>query len=242
MEKCRAGLLEAAKAEPGSRSVVLSSACADLYVEPGCRNAWVHAGHVDPAARINRLIVACRDAYCPKLSQPKPALCAMNLGPEANAATRQERWSHWPELQAAIFARDLGPDYATDLARIFAGLTNPISLNVPVNVTPEPSRDELGLIIELTADRMLVYSKTGKAGTREKPRLSAKRGGSGYDHAALKRTLAQIVAENWPRPGERPKATQSVIVKAAPSIAYEQFIQVIDDSRPYFSDAVIAAQ
>jgi hypothetical protein len=82
----------------------ISDACAPLYSEPACRKGWADAWAegTDPTQRIRILTTACRDAYCPKLAEPKPALCD---GTELTILTIAPRWN---EFNRAIITRELG--------------------------------------------------------------------------------------------------------------------------------------
>jgi len=99
-EKARAALN--AGAEPGQNFANVTNACADLYSEPGCANAFRRAASLPVEARAASIARACREAYCPKLAPPKPALCSPDEGqlPSRTLAT-------WPELNTRILAFEL---------------------------------------------------------------------------------------------------------------------------------------
>jgi hypothetical protein len=109
---------------------MMSSACADLFVEARCRDAWKNTGDVNPADRIGTLIRECSAAYCPLLADPKPALCTSSpreLG--MVEAQQQQHKTMWAELIRRIQILDLGTDVPAD-ARIAIG-----SLMFPIITT-----------------------------------------------------------------------------------------------------------
>lgn len=93
-----------------------AAACAPLYREPACREAWMTmatrtretagatsgpaAGRVD----IGDVVTACRDAYCPKLTNGRPTLCER----DPKGLPPSEWMPLWRELDDAILAYDLG--------------------------------------------------------------------------------------------------------------------------------------
>ncbi len=86
------------------RGASVANACAALYTESGCRDAYAQAWakDTDPARRSSIVCEGCRDAYCPHLSDPKPALCAQHDPNLATAATT------WPAFTRVVLVRDLG--------------------------------------------------------------------------------------------------------------------------------------
>jgi len=87
---------------PGQVFASMTTACADLYSEPGCSNALRKAATLPIEARAASIARGCRDAYCPKFAPPKPALCA----PEASQSPSQ-MLATWPELGMRILALEL---------------------------------------------------------------------------------------------------------------------------------------
>jgi hypothetical protein len=94
--------------DPYARGVAMSDACAALYAERGCREAFAHAWakDTDPSQRSRIMAEGCRDAYCPKLAAPKPAMCDEA---EPNLITAQ---TTWPEFVRTVLVRDLGEERA----------------------------------------------------------------------------------------------------------------------------------
>src|SRR2546426_716567 len=78
LARCIPAMVQSANEDdPYRAGKSVADACAPLYSEPGCRKGWADAWAegTDPSQRIRVLTNACRDAYCPKLPEPKPALC-----------------------------------------------------------------------------------------------------------------------------------------------------------------------
>lgn len=99
-EKARAAL--DAGVEAGQVFASVTTACADLYSEAGCANAFRAAATSPVESRAARIAHACRDAYCPKFASPKPAFCA----PEAGQSPSQ-MLATWPELDTRILSFEL---------------------------------------------------------------------------------------------------------------------------------------
>ena len=91
-----------ADATLAGRSV--ANACAPLFEEPSCREGYVLAWdeRTSPASRIGVLVDACSAAYCPKLGEPRPALC-MHRATQLAPLSEQ-----WQEFQRAALTRDQG--------------------------------------------------------------------------------------------------------------------------------------
>lgn len=82
---------------PGEKAVSsaeIQRTCAPVYKEASCREAVERASR-EPTGMTP--FTTCRDAYCPKLAAPKPAVCAG----EPSAAG-------WGELFEAIIRHDHG--------------------------------------------------------------------------------------------------------------------------------------
>jgi len=80
----------------------VATACTELYTESGCAHAFRTAATLPMEARAVSIALACRDAYCPKLALPKPALCAPD---EIRSALQM--LAMWPELDARILSFEL---------------------------------------------------------------------------------------------------------------------------------------
>jgi hypothetical protein len=86
---------------PGERLVRngdIQRACAPIYKEDTCRAAILRAAGTSSMDAATAAFDACRDAYCPKLTDPKPIACS------AAAPTATE----WGELFKAIVQHDHG--------------------------------------------------------------------------------------------------------------------------------------
>jgi hypothetical protein len=86
-----------------------------MYSKAACRDgmrlAW--SKETDPSQRLRITIEACRDAYCPELDVPKPALCTSR-----SENVELPAWfAQWKEFDRIILERDLGAELAS---RVFA--------------------------------------------------------------------------------------------------------------------------
>ena len=87
---------------PGSPEATIARACADVFSEPACSS--VMRDPPRPRERIAGAIAeACRDAYCSRLTEPRPSLCAMRVLPPP-----VELGLRWRELQNRILSLELG--------------------------------------------------------------------------------------------------------------------------------------
>lgn len=108
VERCTSALRASGEeSEPGKAGRSVALACAPLYKESACREGYARAWdeQTDPAARIRILTTACSEAYCPKLPDPKPALCAQPTAEQGGFVALSERWQ---EFERAVLVRDLG--------------------------------------------------------------------------------------------------------------------------------------
>ena len=99
-EKTRAAL--DAGVEPGQAFASVATACADLYSESACANAFRTAATLPVEARAASIAFACRDAYCPKFAPPKPVLCEPDEG-----RSPLQMLATWPELDMRILSFEL---------------------------------------------------------------------------------------------------------------------------------------
>jgi hypothetical protein len=92
------------KAAQTSDPTGIALGCAAVYKEPLCRQAWlsVTEGQMD---FIYDVVSGCAAAYCPDL-EPTPAVCGGDLRDLRTVLVG------WPELQRAIWAKDLPPEQA----------------------------------------------------------------------------------------------------------------------------------
>lgn len=86
----------------------IAQACAPLYRDPICREAHLAFDRPPIEARAITVARACADSYCPKLAEPRPALCRVQPNPS-------ELPRMWQELTAAIWRYDLGQNKARRL-------------------------------------------------------------------------------------------------------------------------------
>ena len=88
-----------------SDAAVVSSGCAPLYHQPGCRDAMMRFDEPPPERRSAAVLQACARAYCGLLGAPKPAVCA---NPDSVPQDEQQ-FIAWNELRQAILTHDIGP-------------------------------------------------------------------------------------------------------------------------------------
>jgi hypothetical protein len=110
VERCEEGL-EFASLEPtfarGMQTYL--TACAAVYVEPGCREAIVKAA-VDASELAAAVAPPCRKAYCPALGAQHLKLCEAK-----EPISKADAEEGWPALHNAILAHDAGK-YASRLS------------------------------------------------------------------------------------------------------------------------------
>ncbi len=86
----------------GPYQAEIARACADVFSEPGCSSVMRDPPRPRQAIA-GAIAAACRDAYCPLLTAPRPSLCAMReLPPPVELGRR------WRELQNRILSLELG--------------------------------------------------------------------------------------------------------------------------------------
>lgn len=108
VERCTFALRASGEeSDPGAAGRSLAAACAPLYKESACREGYLRAWNeqTDPAERIRIMVAACSEAYCPKLAEPKPALCAQPSAEQGGFAALSERWQ---DFRRTVLVRDLG--------------------------------------------------------------------------------------------------------------------------------------
>src|SRR5260370_39862563 len=109
-ERARAFDRDAATGEQvADESRHLVETCAEMYSNAACRagmkKAW--SKETDPSQRLHIQLESCRDAYCPELPEPKPALCTSDLG----HAVLNVSQTQWVEFDEAVLERDLSSLY-----------------------------------------------------------------------------------------------------------------------------------
>jgi len=127
VERCRQGY---ANLDPTSPSLAadLARACADMYREPACARAMRNPPK-DPARFAAAIAAACRDAYCPRLPEPRPKLCA-----SAELPPPTQLLAEWGVLQQHIMAFELGAD-----PKALAPLFQPVTVAMPPTLPAAPA-------------------------------------------------------------------------------------------------------
>jgi biopolymer transport protein ExbD len=149
LARCSGAYARFAAAEPehaGEATGDIAVSCADLYSESACAEAFRRWRVTPVESRAGAVVAACRDAYCPLLSHPRPSLCARTDLPAPS-----ELAGPWQELHARILSRELGTsvEAISSLTRFPTGRATSIRLDVPeptsaaaspiITIRPEPS-------------------------------------------------------------------------------------------------------
>jgi hypothetical protein len=115
VEQCVDAVQATETVEPYARGRRIADACGALYAEGGCRHAYSRAWakHTSPVDRIKIASEGCRDAYCPRLPMPKPALC------DEAQITLITTGTTWRDFVRVVLTRDLG---AVRADRVFAAM------------------------------------------------------------------------------------------------------------------------
>ena len=106
------------------RAADIAGACAGLYREPACAAAMRHPASA-PERFAASIAVPCRDAYCPRLTAPRPKLCA-----SADLPRPSELLDEWRELNQHILALELRVPIET-LSPLFSTVTVPVRPSAP---------------------------------------------------------------------------------------------------------------
>jgi hypothetical protein len=103
VDKCEQGLKRAgAETDLAVAMRLYHEECADLYVQPGCRQAFLTAASAPQTEQVTLVADGCRRAYCPVLpSASGLEICKPGFGVTLESAQRA-----WPPLQEAILAYD----------------------------------------------------------------------------------------------------------------------------------------
>jgi biopolymer transport protein ExbD len=124
---------------PVIRASDISRSCAGIYEEPACADAMRNPP-ADPAEFAGAIARPCRDAYCPRLAPPQPALCSRTDLPPPS-----ELLVEWRALNLRILAIELG---------VPSGALAPTVATVPTNVpSPPPTLPSAEAILRLTISR-----------------------------------------------------------------------------------------
>ena len=184
-----------------SRSARLARACADVYSEPACAAAMRNPPR-DVAAIASAIAEACRHAYCPRLPEPRPALCAGELPPPVEMLRR------WRELQTRIIALELGV-----APEVVEALAPPTRFTVSKQlVPPAPRAPALG--VRVTGDGRNVH--VAIEGQKQTVALAA----GGKDDALV--ALFRRVRAAAP-------AGTGIALDAERAVGYDAVIRVLDD-------------
>jgi biopolymer transport protein ExbD len=117
-----------------------------MIVEPACRDAMQHFDSVPPAERAATLARRCREAYCPRLPEPRPALC----GKDFENSPPSMLLPQWKAFCATVLSFDLGP-LAESAGALLAEALGP---NVVVRVeAPPPAQEQPALTLTARPSR-----------------------------------------------------------------------------------------
>jgi len=190
----------------------VASSCAQLYSQQGCRDAWRHATKAKGYARTRLVVAGCRIAYCPRLAEPKPALCGEDFA--AYFSVAQFR-SAWPDFQAAVFEHDLGADRKAVRARIEALASGKAGKAGVVHKAPRPSHaDERAPSLQLSCPRRCEVRLIVDGEQLGRWILDADAAASGFVAAAKR------AQEAYPK-GSR------VIITATPEVSYQLVVSAM---------------
>jgi hypothetical protein len=130
--RCVDGFQAALDGDPAAFQARMLDSCSEVYVEHGCREAFLTAARALPRERMTVLVRGCAAAYCPILPDPKPSLCA--------GAAETGEVLLWGELQLAILTYDLGPEqtkvFASRLTELHARLSAKLREPIPIEIKP----------------------------------------------------------------------------------------------------------
>ena len=151
-----------------------ATACANLYREKRCRDAWLARNDptADPSQFAPHVFRACRAAYCPKLRPPKPAACAGDP-----SWLPSELVVPMAELNRRILMFELGAARAEEIASAFAAAPRAapapksavppaMALPIPVGckVESEAKEASVAVLISVTAERVKMGATTVAVG------------------------------------------------------------------------------
>lgn len=123
-----------------SAAANIAESCADLYSRSACSQAMKRWSSTPVESRAASIARACRDAYCPSLEEPKPALCL-----SLDLPAPSELPSQWNELNERVLRLELG-DVPRDLSPLARFPFGP-SIATPL---PEPEPASLSVVIRLS--------------------------------------------------------------------------------------------
>lgn len=210
IEACVAATV-AASANPSlaEQAVMMASGCRGLYKEPRCRQAFSELGAIEPTARSEHIATACKQAYCPLLPNPKPDLCR-NL-----SDSPQRLASQWPELQLAIWNRDLGAERTLALVAWLSRFNSLTETRLerltlppadPGAAAPQPRLriDPEGFLVNLSSGEQWPIARCGSA----------------YDRAALGEKLCRIKQTG--------RVPNTLMIGVSDQVAYGELVAAVD--------------
>ena len=197
----------AAASDPSTAIRELLTNCADLHRARGCREAFRIAADAPPDARLPILAAGCRRAYCPRFSDPRPALC------DADVATMRpsEVGPAWAVLERRVLERRLGSVGAA-FAEAFARLSAAIVVPIVPDADPAPSQAVVTLVLGLDGDRLLLSKSSDPAGRVTLPANS--------DHAAVTAAVRPLI-----------EGADRVVLSADRDLPYATIVAVMDAVR-----------
>ena len=138
--RCTRGLGRAAKAATEQEATAIYyEECAELFSQPGCREAWKSAAKLPAAEQTGHVADACRKAYCPTLKAFSFDICRDDF-----AATPSTILKAWPPLFDAIVAKEAGPatqEVSSAMLVLYAHLKQMAPGTPPANPEPSASAD-----------------------------------------------------------------------------------------------------
>lgn len=136
IERCESGIELALKQTTAAeRDHIYYGACAGVYAEPSCREAFRNAASLPDDQRLVAIGDPCRKAYCPLLEERgELAACGGSF-----VASDESLKRAWPPLHDAILKYD-ARGYAPRLSRVLLGFyTRALTWPSPSAETPSPS-------------------------------------------------------------------------------------------------------
>jgi hypothetical protein len=203
--RCRRAMDSAPNLNPADVQRVVTGACADVYVERRCRDAWADTTAA-ATVKLQHILADCTQAYCAILPAPKPARCS-----DSTADPRP--------LWAAIHLLDLG---AQGAAILDAPTTKP-----PTPLPkPTPQTDDVTWripIITITADAVALDWRPPHGADERALSLPIAQ----WDCAKLKEQLALEVTRTWPTT-VRPTRSKQLVLAADAKAPYATVLKVAD--------------
>ncbi len=102
-----------------------------------------------------------------------------------------------------------------------------------------PEEQSIQLVVAVTKQEIQVFSLSGLEGTLQAPKAKIGPGKKevapgkreAYDYAQLTSVALDIVKRHWPNKGDRPEATEEVILMADPDVPYSVIVATMDALR-----------